>query len=151
MNNNNFLTLKDSANLIGVNERRMKLIIEKYDGGPVGVETLAAALGEDVKTIEDINEYFSFGCVCVMLARGAIANPFLFEEYHGIFRETDEKIEILINFALRAKELSGEHKALTAMKRFAGAVLKFSQGSAEKRNKACMATSLDEIIKILRR
>ena len=29
MNNNNFLTLKDSANLIGVNERTMKLIIEK--------------------------------------------------------------------------------------------------------------------------
>ena len=97
-----------------------------------------------------IDEYFSFGCVCVMLARGAIANPFLFEEYRGVFRDSNQKIEILINFALRAKELSGEHKALTAMKRFAGAVLKFSHGSAEKRNKACMAESLDEIIEILR-
>jgi len=104
----------------------------------------------DVKTIEDINEYFSYGCVCVMLARGAIANPFLFEEYRKIFRDTEEKIKILINFALRAKELAGEHQALVSMKRFAGAVLKFSKGSAEKRNQACMSASLDEIIKILK-
>ncbi|MBQ7197505.1 MAG: tRNA-dihydrouridine synthase family protein [Synergistaceae bacterium] len=103
----------------------------------------------DVKTVEDINEYFSYGCVCVMLARGAIANPFLFEEYRGINRDLDKRVEILINFAYRAKELAGEHKALIAMKRFAGAVLKFSHGSAEKRNLACMSTSLDEIIKIL--
>ena len=34
----------------------LKLIIEKYDGGPVGIETLAAALGEDVRTIEDVCE-----------------------------------------------------------------------------------------------
>lgn len=34
----------------------MKLIIEKYDGGPVGLETIAAALGEDSKTIEDVYE-----------------------------------------------------------------------------------------------
>ena len=104
----------------------------------------------DVRTIEDIDEYFSYGCVCVMLARGAIANPFLFEEYCGINRNSEEKIEILINFAYRAKELAGEHKALIAMKRFTGAVLKFSHGSAEKRNQACMSTSLEEIIKILR-
>lgn len=120
----------------------LKLAAKNFPG-------LISASG-DVKTVEDINEYFSYGCVCVMLARGAIANPFLFEEYHGTFRETDEKIEILINFAYRAKELEGEHKALNAMKRFAGAVLKFSQGSAEKRNNACMSTSLDEIIKVLR-
>ena len=112
------------------------------------IHSLISASG-DVKTIEDINEYFSYGCVCVMLARGAIANPFLFEEYRGINRDLDKRVEILINFAYRAKELVGEHKALIAMKRFAGAVLKFSHGSAEKRNLACMSTSLDEIINIL--
>ena len=104
----------------------------------------------DVKTVEDINEYFSFGCVCVMLARGVVANPFLFEEYRGIFRENKERIEILINFAKRAEILAGEHKALIAMKRFAGSMIKFSHGSAEKRKLACMSTSLEEIIKILR-
>jgi len=34
----------------------LKLIIEKYDGGPVGIETLSAALGEDIRTIEDVCE-----------------------------------------------------------------------------------------------
>lgn len=36
----------------------LKLIIEKFDGGPVGVETISAALGEDVRTIEDVCEPF---------------------------------------------------------------------------------------------
>ena len=34
----------------------LKLIIEKYDGGPVGIETIAAAIGEDVRTLEDVCE-----------------------------------------------------------------------------------------------
>jgi len=34
----------------------LELIIEKYDGGPVGIETIAAALSEDVRTIEDVCE-----------------------------------------------------------------------------------------------
>ena len=34
----------------------LKLLIENYDGGPVGLETLAAALGEDMRTIEDVYE-----------------------------------------------------------------------------------------------
>lgn len=46
----------DSWGLDNTDRAMMKLIIEKYDGGPVGVETLAAALGEDVKTIEDVYE-----------------------------------------------------------------------------------------------
>lgn len=36
----------------------LNLIIEKYDGGPVGIETIAAALSEDVRTIEDVCEPF---------------------------------------------------------------------------------------------
>lgn len=36
----------------------LNLIAEKYDGGPVGLETLAAALGEDSKTIEEVYEPF---------------------------------------------------------------------------------------------
>ena len=34
----------------------LKLIIEKYDGGPVGIETIAAAIGEDTRTLEDVCE-----------------------------------------------------------------------------------------------
>ena len=31
-------------------------LIEKFGGGPVGIDTLAAALGEDTGTIEDVYE-----------------------------------------------------------------------------------------------
>ena len=36
----------------------LKLIIEKYEGGPVGIETIAAAIGEDARTLEDVCEPF---------------------------------------------------------------------------------------------
>lgn len=45
----------------GLNETDVKLIriiIEHYQGGPVGIKTLAAALGEDARTLEDIHEPF---------------------------------------------------------------------------------------------
>ena len=46
----------DKFGLDNTDRELLKLIIEKYDGGPVGVETIAAALGEDSKTIEDVYE-----------------------------------------------------------------------------------------------
>jgi Holliday junction DNA helicase RuvB len=36
----------------------LRTIIERYDGGPVGVETLAATMGEERQTIEDCYEPF---------------------------------------------------------------------------------------------
>ena len=91
------------------------------------------------------------GCVAVMVARGAFSNPFIFEEYGGKFRGRDEKLEELVNFSCRAVEISGEHKALVLMKRFAGSILRFEHGSAELRRLAMMSTSLEEIIDILQR
>ena len=46
----------DELGLDTTDRALLNLIIEKYDGGPVGVETIAAALSEDVKTIEDVCE-----------------------------------------------------------------------------------------------
>ena len=34
----------------------LMLVIEKFAGGPVGLDTLAAAIGEDAGTIEDVYE-----------------------------------------------------------------------------------------------
>ena len=34
----------------------LKCIIENYDGGPVGIETIAAAVSEERDTIEDVYE-----------------------------------------------------------------------------------------------
>ncbi len=48
----------DNFGLDNTDRNLLKLIIEKYDGGPVGIETIAAAIGEDVRTIEDVCEPF---------------------------------------------------------------------------------------------
>ncbi|AKV04684.1 Holliday junction DNA helicase RuvB [Labilithrix luteola] len=46
----------DSAGFDEMDRRLLRIIIEDYDGGPVGVETLAAALGEPRDTVEDVYE-----------------------------------------------------------------------------------------------
>jgi len=46
----------DHYGLDTVDRELLKFMIEKYDGGPVGIETLSAALGEDMRTIEDVYE-----------------------------------------------------------------------------------------------
>lgn len=46
----------DNLGLDNTDRSLLKLIIEKFDGGPVGIETLSAALGEDIRTLEDVCE-----------------------------------------------------------------------------------------------
>ncbi len=46
----------DQAGLDTSDRRLLTTIIEKYNGGPIGIETLAAALSEDIDTVEEILE-----------------------------------------------------------------------------------------------
>ncbi len=46
----------DKCGLDRVDRHILVTIIEKFSGGPVGLETLAAAIGEDSGTIEDVYE-----------------------------------------------------------------------------------------------
>ncbi len=46
----------DKLGLDNIDRIMLETIINKFMGGPVGVETLAAAIGEDVNTIEDVYE-----------------------------------------------------------------------------------------------
>ena len=48
----------DHLGLDRVDRIMLRAIIEKYNGGPVGLETLAASTGEDAGTIEDVYEPF---------------------------------------------------------------------------------------------
>lgn len=48
----------DQFGLDDMDARILKSIIEKFDGGPVGVTTIAAAVGEDAGTIEEVYEPF---------------------------------------------------------------------------------------------
>ena len=46
----------DALGLDAVDRKVLSCIIENFDGGPVGVETLAASTGEEASTIEDVYE-----------------------------------------------------------------------------------------------
>jgi holliday junction DNA helicase RuvB len=48
----------DAFGLDDMDSRIMKTIIEKFEGGPVGVSTIAAAVGEDAGTLEEVYEPF---------------------------------------------------------------------------------------------
>lgn len=46
----------DKVGLDHIDRNILKTIMEKFNGGPVGLETLAATVGEDANTIEDVYE-----------------------------------------------------------------------------------------------
>ncbi|NTW58802.1 MAG: Holliday junction branch migration DNA helicase RuvB [Nitrospirae bacterium] len=64
-------------------DRRLLLtIIEKFDGGPVGLETLAAALGEEKDTLEDVYEpYLIQEGFLDRSPRGRVATKLCFEYF----------------------------------------------------------------------
>ncbi len=90
----------DSLGLDMTDINILKTIIEKFNGGPVGLETLAASTGEDAGTIEDVYEPYLLqlgfiartprGRVCTQGAYKHLGiklfNPTLFDE-------TDEEEE----------------------------------------------------------
>lgn len=46
----------DHLGLDAIDRRLLTMMIKSYNGGPVGLETMAAAIGEDAVTIEDVYE-----------------------------------------------------------------------------------------------
>jgi len=46
----------DELGLDGVDRKMLTSIIKSFSGGPVGLETLAATIGEESVTIEDVYE-----------------------------------------------------------------------------------------------
>jgi Holliday junction DNA helicase RuvB len=48
----------DKNGLDEMDRRILKIMAEKYEGGPVGIETLSSALGEESETLEEVYEPF---------------------------------------------------------------------------------------------
>ena len=66
----------DDFGLDDMDARIVKTIIEKFDGGPVGVASLAAAIGEDAGTIEEVYEPFLVqNGLLHRTSRGRVATP----------------------------------------------------------------------------
>ncbi|WDT73358.1 MAG: hypothetical protein MPW17_18240 [Candidatus Manganitrophus sp.] len=57
-------------------------MIEKFGGGPVGVETLATALGEERETLEDVYEPFLIqGGYLDRTSRGRMATDLAYQHF----------------------------------------------------------------------
>lgn len=66
----------DELGLDEVDRKMLETIILKYAGGPVGLETLAATIGEEAETIEDVYEpYLMQIGFLARTPRGRIATP----------------------------------------------------------------------------
>ena len=66
----------DEFGLDDMDARVLKTIIEKFDGGPVGISTIGAAIGEDASTIEEVYEpYLVQNGFLQRTPRGRVATP----------------------------------------------------------------------------
>ncbi len=66
----------DSLGLDSLDRRYLKLIAESFGGGPVGIETIAAALSEPRDAIEEIVEPFLIQCGFIQRTpRGRLLTP----------------------------------------------------------------------------
>ena len=65
-----------------MDRRLLRTIIDKFDGGPVGIESLAAAIGEERGTLEDVVEPFLIQEGFVQrTARGRIATATAYRHF----------------------------------------------------------------------
>ncbi len=75
-----------------MDRKLLQAIIEKFDGGPVGVDSLAAAIGEERGTIEDVLEPFLIQQGFMMrTARGRMATRNAYEHFGLEVPERDPK------------------------------------------------------------
>ena len=66
----------DELGLEDHDRRLLRVLVEKFNGGPVGLSTLAAAIGEDKGTIEDVYEpYLLKNGLIARTASGRVATP----------------------------------------------------------------------------
>lgn len=80
----------DEQGLDGTDRRLLESIIQKFDGGPVGLDTIAASISEDPDTIEDVYEPYLLQLGFLdRTPRGRVATR-LAHEHFGIAYDKDE-------------------------------------------------------------
>lgn len=74
--------LEVDANGLDKNDRKiLTTLIEKYDGGPVGIDTIAATIGEESDTIEDVYEPYLMQLGFInRTPRGRVVTPYCYRE-----------------------------------------------------------------------
>ena len=81
----------DKCGLDQTDRNLLMTIIERFDGGPVGLDTLAASLSEDSGTIEDVYEpYLLKNGFIQRTPRGRIVTDLAYAHL-GILKQNQEK------------------------------------------------------------
>ncbi len=101
----------DPQGFDALDRKLLSTIIEKFDGGPVGIESLAAAIGEERGTLEDVIEPFLIQQGFIMrTARGRMAtrNAYLHFGLQGARTRSDLHAavrggEVMTEFSWRAR------------------------------------------------
>jgi tRNA-dihydrouridine synthase len=116
----------------------------------------------DISGVEDVKECLEMGCVGVMLARGALANPYLFPlaletlryQLPGELRNCgsaaptpEQRFRRFRDLSDRSREISGPNATLVLLKRLMGGMFKGVPGVAELRRRAGSSTDVDEVLR----
>ena len=73
----------DKLGLDNIDRRMLTAIIRNYNGGPVGLETLAATIGEEAVTLEDVYEpYLMQLGFLTRTPRGRCVTPLAYDHLH---------------------------------------------------------------------
>ncbi len=86
----------DSLGLDNNDIRYLKALIEKHSGGPVGLETMASTISEDVSTIEDVIEPYLMQIGFIKRSpRGRVATKNAYEHFGLPFQEDENQKKLL--------------------------------------------------------
>jgi len=82
----------DKLGLDVVDKKILSILVTKFEGGPVGVGTIAASIGEEVDTIEDVYEPYLLQLGFLKrTSKGRVATNLAFK-YLGVKKENEPKL-----------------------------------------------------------
>jgi Holliday junction DNA helicase RuvB len=82
----------DKLGLDVVDKKILSILVTKFEGGPVGVGTIAASIGEEVDTIEDVYEPYLIQLGFIKrTSKGRVATNLAFK-YLGVKKENEPKL-----------------------------------------------------------
>jgi Holliday junction DNA helicase RuvB len=82
----------DNKGLDHMDRRILLTVIDKFDGGPVGIDNLSSAIGEEKSTLEDVYEpYLIQEGYLQRTARGRIATRIAYEHFGKQWNVKEQK------------------------------------------------------------
>ena len=76
----------------------IEAIIKFYDGGPVGLDTIAATVGEESETIEDVYEPYLMQIGFInRTPRGRVVTRLAYEHFGMTFGKSENEFDIKIS------------------------------------------------------